>query len=95
MKQIKKPRIGWLSREGKFYPCLLCKHDSKSIEIEERLKLPNSLEKLGWIRCHDHENIWSFAANTYNGKQYMRPTQMQIKWLIENGYCVDKYLDEY
>lgn len=76
---------GWLDRRGKFYPCRFNKHLASSIEIEKKLGLKHSIEYLGWIKVHD-AGVWFFEADSYQGRQYVKITEAQNKWLFDNGY---------
>ena len=71
---------GWLSRDGRFYGCPSCYHDTLAycvlgIKVAE-------LEKAGWVRIHD--------TRYFVCEHRLSPEQRN--WLSSNGYRV---LDAY
>ena len=36
---------------------------------------------------HD-AGVWFFEADSYHGRQYVKVTELQKKWLLDNGYQV-------
>lgn len=76
---------GWLDRRGKLYPCKFNHHVAASVKLEKKLKLKYSIEYLGWIKIHC-AGLWFFSADTYHGRQYVKVTKAQEKWLLDNDY---------
>jgi len=76
---------GWLDRRGKFYPCKFNNHFKAAYKLEKQLKLQKSLEYLGWVKVHN-TGVWFFVADEYYDRHYVRITQNQEKWLLDNGY---------
>ena len=78
---------GWLDRRAKLYPCKFNHHASTSVKLEKKFNLSHSIEYLGWIKVHD-AGVWFFEADSYHGRQYVKVTELQKKWLLDNGYQV-------
>ena len=78
---------GWLDRDGKLHPCRFTEHLRKSGELVEKYKLKHTVEYLGWIKVH-RCGEWFFGADSYYGRQHIKPTEAQLKWLDINGYDV-------
>lgn len=76
---------GWLDRRGKLHPCKFNRHQIASTKIEKKLGLKYSIEYLGWIKIHD-AGLWFFEADSYHGRQYVKTTEAQKKWLLDNGF---------
>lgn len=69
---------GWLSPEGKFYPCAYGEH----AEIAFHLGMPErQLEGLGWIKVQEKKFFWDFFGHA-------KPTQAQINGIFD--YCTKK-----
>ena len=84
-KSLKATLNGWLDRKGKFYPCKFNKHNDAEAKLSKQLKLKHGLEYSGWVKVHS-SGIAFFKADEYYGRQYMRVTKAQNKWLVKNGY---------
>lgn len=80
---------GWLDRYGRFYPCKFNYHLSKAYKLEKKLGLKHSLEYLGWVRIHS-VGVYRFGADQYHGRQYVKITESQRKWLIDNGFEIEE-----
>lgn len=76
---------GWLDRRGKFYSCRFNHHNSASVKLEKKLGLKHSLEYLGWIKVHS-AGIWFFVADSYCDRIWVKITESQKQWLLNNGY---------
>lgn len=76
---------GWLNHEGKFYPCRFNHHCEASAKLEKKFHLKHSLEYVGWIKVHS-AGVWFFEADGYHGRQYVKVTQAQYRWLLKHGY---------
>lgn len=79
---------GWLNRYGRLWACPFNKHDDAARKLQKILKLNDSIEYLGWIKVHS-TGLWFFAADEYPGRQYVRPTKRQLKWLFKNDYDIE------
>jgi len=84
-KPIRGDADGWLDREGQFYHCKFNQHDKTAGKLITRLGLKHTPEYLGWIKVHS-AGCWFFRADEYAGRQYVKPTKLQLKWLFDNGY---------
>jgi len=78
---------GWLDRYGRLWPCKFNHHCKASIKLGKKFNLKHTIEYLGWIKVHD-AGVWFFEANLYNGRIHVKPTELQKKWLIDNGYKI-------
>ena len=76
---------GWLDRYGRFHPCKFNHHDLDAIKLQKKLGLKKSLEYLGWIRVHA-AGVYFFKANSWHRSLWLKITESQRKWLIDNGY---------
>ncbi len=76
---------GWLDREGRLHPCKFNHHARASIVIQKKLGSKHSPEYLGWVKVHC-AGVFFFEAASWHGRQYMRVTQKQKKWLFNNDY---------
>lgn len=66
---------GWLSPDGKFYPCEYGGHD----DLEFQLGCGRSrLEELGWVKLQNGNFLWDFSG-------HFEPTQRQIDLVFD--YC--------
>ena len=92
MKQLygnTNARDGWLDRQGRFHPCEFNHHLSMVYKLQKKLGLKNSLEYLGWIKVHS-AGAYFFKADEYYGRQYVKITNSQQKWLLDNGYEIEE-----
>ena len=89
-KNQKDFKNGWLNRRGVFYPCKFNHHAREEIKLQKLLKLPNSLEYLGWFKVHG-VGVCFYEAWTWMGRQHVKPTKSQLSWLFKRGYPVDRF----
>ena len=76
---------GWLDREGRIYLCKFNHHLSAACKLEKELGLEESLEYLGWVKIHS-AGVYFFRANEYCDRLFVKITESQRKWLVDNGY---------
>lgn len=78
---------GWLDRNGRLWECAFNKHEDYACKLQKKFKLNNSIEWSGWIKVHC-AGVWFFGADEYCGRQDVRPTKRQLKWLFKNDYKI-------
>ena len=79
----KTPQNGWLDRQGKLYPCKFLHHARAEIATVKQLRLPATLEYLGWVKVHD-AGVFFYEADSYHNRQHIRITTRQSRWLDNN-----------
>ena len=85
---------GWLSPEGKFYPCEYMEHDRVAYYL---IKKPVSeLEAEGWVRVDDpgdgsgeHQGTYRSTFRCGGGEK--DPNEVQSAWLKARGHNLDPY----
>jgi hypothetical protein len=92
ISRLSKAVDGWLDRQGKFYSCKFNHHDETAGKLIRKLRLKHTPEYLGWIRVHS-AGCWFFRADEYQGRQYVKVTRQQNKWLLDNGFEIKDNLD--
>ena len=81
---------GWLDRRGKLYPCKFNHHHQAAVKLMRELKLKHTPEYLGWVKVHS-AGVWFFEADSYLGRQCIKVTESQNRWLLNNGYKVKQW----
>jgi hypothetical protein len=66
-------RVGWLDRDGNYYPCEFYKHEEKAKELGYT---DIQLEEMGWIK------VFATGKGCFYGT--LNATEEQIKWLFDN-----------